>query len=83
MLTEVAAVDDQALFAALHVDHDLGDRGVGGILHVGVSPGRPWRDFRGRAAGLPGDKARYLVEAHVVEGRSVRELAAAHGVNAG
>jgi transposase InsO family protein len=26
-------------------------------------------------------KARYLVEAHVVEGRSVRELAAAHGVH--
>jgi transposase InsO family protein len=27
------------------------------------------------------DKARYLVEAHVVEGRSVSELAAAHGVH--
>lgn len=27
------------------------------------------------------DKARYLVEAHVVEGRSVGELAAAHGVH--
>lgn len=27
------------------------------------------------------DKARYLVEAHVLEGRSVRELAAAHGVH--
>jgi transposase len=26
-------------------------------------------------------KARYLVEAHVVEGRSVSELAAAHGVH--
>ena len=27
------------------------------------------------------DKARYLVEAHVLEGRSVSELAAAHGVH--
>ena len=27
------------------------------------------------------DKARYLVEAHVVEGRSVSELAATHGVH--
>lgn len=27
------------------------------------------------------DKARYLVEAHVVEGRSVSELAAAHGIH--
>jgi len=27
------------------------------------------------------DKARYLVEAHVLEGRSVGELAAAHGVH--
>jgi transposase InsO family protein len=27
------------------------------------------------------DKARYLVEAHVIEGRSVSELAAAHGVH--
>jgi len=27
------------------------------------------------------DKARYLIEAHVVEGRSVSELAAAHGVH--
>jgi transposase len=27
------------------------------------------------------DKARYLVEAHVVEGRLVSELAAAHGVH--
>lgn len=26
-------------------------------------------------------KARYLVEAHVVEGRSVKELAASHGVH--
>ena len=26
-------------------------------------------------------KARYLVEAHLVEGRSVAELAAAHGVH--
>lgn len=27
------------------------------------------------------DKARYLVEAHVLEGRPVSELAAAHGVH--
>ena len=27
------------------------------------------------------NKARYLVEAHVLEGRSVSELAAAHGVH--
>jgi hypothetical protein len=27
------------------------------------------------------DKARYLVEAHLLEGRSVSELAAAHGVH--
>jgi transposase len=27
------------------------------------------------------DKARYLVEAHLLEGRSVAELAAAHGVH--
>jgi transposase len=31
--------------------------------------------------GFPVDMARYLVEAHVLEGRRVSELAAAHGVH--
>lgn len=28
-IAKAGAVDDQALFAALHVDYDFGDRGIG------------------------------------------------------
>src|SRR5881394_682059 len=34
--TEVATVDDQAFFGALHLDYDFGDRGVGKVFKAGA-----------------------------------------------